>query len=162
MAQNRSKIGPEGSRNVILLRKNVCVFVHEILRFPILLPLFGPQDGAQEGPRSHQDGSKRVPAMIFNRIDFGLRFSSIWGPSWKLFGVPNSAPGVTPKPPLGSLGGLLGHFGCLLGPLGCLLGPLAFLLVRFGRLLGASCLSLGASWVSFGTFWRSRRLLELS
>ena len=65
-AQNRSKIGPEGSRNHTLLKK---VIFHETSRFTMLFALFGPQDGAHQGPRSRQEGSKRVPMMIFHRID---------------------------------------------------------------------------------------------
>ena len=46
----------------------------DIARFPTLFPFGGAQDGSQEGPRSHQEGSKRVPAVILNRIYFLLRF----------------------------------------------------------------------------------------
>ena len=54
MDPNPSKIGPEGSQNGILFKKVIC---HEIVRFLILFPLFGPQDGAQEA----QDRTKRTP-----------------------------------------------------------------------------------------------------
>ena len=67
MAQNQSKIGPEGSQNHTLLKK---VIFHETSRFTMLFALFGPQDGTHQDPRSRQEDSKRIQMMIFNRIDF--------------------------------------------------------------------------------------------
>ena len=67
MDPNPSKIGPKGSQNGTLFKK---VIFHEILRFLILFPLFWNPRWSPRGPRSHQEDSKRVPAMIFNRIYF--------------------------------------------------------------------------------------------
>ena len=45
-----------------------------ILRFPIRKLLFGPQDGAQNGPRSAQDGSKTLLKSAFIALENRLGF----------------------------------------------------------------------------------------
>ena len=128
LAPNRSKFGPEGSRDDNLLKK---LFFHEILRFPILFGLRGTQDGAQEGPRSDQEGPERVPKAIFFCIEISLRFLIDFGSVLGRFGGPKWSPRGEGDLVFWALGGLLGASWGLLGTSWGLLVPL-------GLFLGAS------------------------
>ena len=63
-----------------------------VLRIPILERFSGAQDGAQNGPRSAQEASKRLLKRIFfafeNGLNFGLVLESILVDFGLLFGGP--------------------------------------------------------------------------
>ena len=65
---------------------------HETLRLPIPQRFLEPQDGAQNGPRSAQDGPKRVLKTIFWLLKIVLNFVSFWASILVDFGSPNGTP----------------------------------------------------------------------
>ena len=60
-----------------------------VLRNPIPERPWGPQDGAQNAPRSAQDGSKRLLKRNFFALENRLKFGRVWGPILVDFGLPN-------------------------------------------------------------------------
>ena len=63
------------------------------------------QDGAQDDPRSPQDGSKIVLARFFFLFDFRFDFKSFSAPFWERLGLPNGPLGVGEKGANRPLGG---------------------------------------------------------
>ena len=54
--------------------------VHEILRPLVPERKLGPQDGLQNGPRSAQDGSKRLLESNFFALENRVKFGRVLGP----------------------------------------------------------------------------------
>ena len=69
-----------------------------VLRNPIPERPWGPQDGAQNAPRSAQDGSKRLLKRNFFALENRLKFGRVWGPILADFEVPDPLPKKYPKP----------------------------------------------------------------
>ena len=69
--QVRSRWRQEASSKLIFVKNTDFA---PILRFPIRKLLFGPQDGAQNGPRSAQDGSKTLLKRVFFALENRLGF----------------------------------------------------------------------------------------
>ena len=67
----RSRWPQEASRKPIFVKN---ADFAPILRFPIRKLLVGPQDGAQNGPRSAQDGSKTLLKSAFIALENRLGF----------------------------------------------------------------------------------------
>ena len=96
-AQNGAKIDPRwaklGSRRLLKRCFLENVNFHQTLRLPIPQRFLDPQDASQNAPRSPQDGSKTILKRSVFRIDFCLRFWSVWGsiltPFGCLFGSQN-------------------------------------------------------------------------
>ena len=109
---------------------------------------FFPQDAAQDGPRSTQDGSKIVLDHFFCVLIFRFDFGSFLVPFWCRFGLPNGSPGVRANlcsGPLGASKTVLGSsgFGSLV--------VLWFEIASFA-LLGSFWGRFWCSWGRFGAF----------
>ena len=67
------------------------VKIHQTLRLPIPQRFLRPQDGAQNAPRSAQDGSKRVLKGNFFALENRLKFGRVLGAILVDFGAQNGA-----------------------------------------------------------------------
>ena len=85
LAPNRPKIGPRRLLRPFFL-KNADFYAD--LRFPRKNHQNGPQDEAEIGPRSPQDGTKTVLKSFFFDVKICLRFWSVLGSVLVAFGAP--------------------------------------------------------------------------
>ena len=82
-------VGPSSVQNASWKRISIKnVNFHETLRLPIPQRFLEPQDGAQNGPRSAQDGPKRLLKtifwllkIVFKFVSFGVSILVDFGPS---------------------------------------------------------------------------------
>ena len=134
----RRKLVPEPSSNRLIFFQNV--FVHEIIRFALLLGVWGARMATQKCSRSLQDGSLIVLDRLFLLLDFRFFCGSFLVPFLVVLGCPNAPLGVREK----SANRPLGDSKMVLGS--TWLGP--FFVLQFGfaffTLLGSSWGRLGA------------------
>ena len=88
----RPKLVPEPSSNRLIFQN---VFVHEILRFPILLGVWGTRMATQKCSRSLHDGSLIVLDRLFLLLDFRFFCGSFLVPFLVVLECPNAPLRVT-------------------------------------------------------------------
>ena len=160
LAQNRLKIASRWFWRPCFFKN---ADFHADLRFPRFFHQNRPQDEAEIGPRSPQDGTKTVLKSFFFDVKICLRFWSVLGSVLVAFGAPfGSQVGaqIGQKIDLklqdrswAILGGSWGDLWAVLGGLGSVLGRFWAVLGRSWALLGRSWALLGRSWGGLGPSW---------